>query len=99
MKHIKLFEAFGSFMTKKEKKIDVKKTDDIEYTVRYEKEVDGEHENDTKTFYGLEQLDNAIKFAKEKYSSIDFELDVDGKIRNGFVSPEKKEHYIFESIK
>lgn len=45
---------------------------EVTYTVKYERQVDGEHENDTKDF---KSVDDALKFAKEKYSSVDFQIE------------------------
>lgn len=44
----------------------------ITYTVHYEKEVDGEYDNFTKTFTNKER---ALAFATEKYASVEYEKD------------------------
>lgn len=90
-----MFEGF--FGGPREKKIDVKDTDEIEYVVRYEREAEGGRDNEKKWFNGLKQLDSAINFAKDNYSSVDFEIEINGKTKSGFVNTKTKEHYIFEA--
>lgn len=62
------------------------KVEEIEYTVRYEKEVDGEYDNFTKEFTDLKQ---ALRFATDNYASIEYEKTLNNTpIENGIVNVE-----------
>ncbi len=84
-KHWSVNEGF--YASRREEKIDPSAFpgSSVTYSVRYEyRAPDGDHENDTKDFT---DIDKAIRFAKEKYSTVEFTIEnADGVLANGYVN-------------
>jgi len=71
----------------------------IKYSVRYEKEIDGEYDNFTQDF-NEDELDAAIDFATRYYSTVDFEKRLpSGNYQYGFVNSNNKELIIYDKYK
>lgn len=72
---------------------------EIKYSVRYEKEVDGEFDNFTKDFKE-DELDAAIDFATRYYSAVDFEKKLpSGNYQYGFVNSDDKQLVVYDKYK
>jgi len=62
----------------------------IEFSVRYEKQVDGEFDNFTENF-NEDELEKALLFAKQYYSNVEYIKTLsDGKEEHGFVQADTK---------
>lgn len=71
----------------------------IEFSVRYEKQVDGEFDNFTQDF-SENELDKALDFAMTYYSNVEFHKTLpDGKEQFGYVNPTTKALVTYDKYK
>jgi hypothetical protein len=71
----------------------------VEFTVRYEKQVEGEFDNFTQEF-SENELDKALDFAKTYYSNVEFQKTLpDGKEQFGYVNPTTKQLVTYDKYK